>query len=245
MKTNTKDDSQIAHFARTSEDWWTQDGPFAPLHKLNPCRIGFLREQIDSHFGLARESRTPMKGLSIVDIGCGGGLVCEPLSRLGAKVTGVDADEQAICVAAQHSANQGLDITYMAGAAEDLVAAKKTYDVVLALEIVEHVADVEGFTKLCASLLKPGGLLILSTLNRTWKSYALGIVVAERIIRWVPAGTHEWQRFLKPSELAKLVRASGLELQDVRGMVYNPLKKCFSLSPSDLDVNYFLVAKKP
>ncbi len=200
---------------------------------------------MDSHFGLEREARTPMKGLSIVDIGCGGGLVCEPLSRLGAKVTGIDADEQAIRVAAQHSANQGLDITYMAGAVEDLVAAKKTYDVVLALEIVEHVADVEGFTKLCASLLKPGGLLILSTLNRTWKSYALGIVVAERIIRWVPTGTHEWQRFLKPSELARIVRASSLELQDVRGMVYNPLKKCFSLSPSDLDVNYFLVAKKP
>lgn len=237
MKTNRKTDfstinsDEILHFAQDSADWWNLDGAFAPLHRMTPARMQFLKDTIGM-----------VKGKTIVDIGCGGGLISTPLSRLGAKVTGIDADAQAISVAKNHALREDLSIDFIVGAAENLVAQNKKFDVVLALEIIEHVENPSLFVELCARLVKPNGLVIFSTLNRTWKSYALGIIAAERILKWVPAGTHDWKKFIKPSELAKLSESNGLFLRDAKGMVYNPLNGQFSVHPHDLDLNYFLVA---
>jgi len=242
MKTKTVEPAEIAHFAKDSSSWWDPEGPFRPLHWMTPVRMEFIRDQVTAHFGLG-VSLSPLKCLTAVDIGCGGGLACEPIARMGAKTTGVDADGNAIAVARAHAAEQGLDITYIHGAAEDLVDQKKTYDVVLALEVIEHVSDPDAFISLCSNLLKPGGLLIISTLNRTWKSYALAIVVSEHIVHWTPKGTHDWNKFIKPSELARMARRQDLSVTTVSGMVYNPLRHDFSIHPHDVDVNYFLVAK--
>lgn len=238
MKTARKSDfstinaSEISHFARDSADWWDIDGPFAPLHRITPVRMGYLKNVIGD-----------VKGKTILDIGCGGGLISVPLSRLGGKVTGVDADKQAITVAKQHSTTQGLEIEFLHGAAENLVADGRQFDVVVALEVIEHIDNPDLFVKLCSELVKPDGVIIFSTLSRTWKSYALGIFAAERLLQWVPVGTHDWKKFIKPSELAKLATACGLTVQDAKGMVFNPLKNEFSIHPHDLDVNYFLVAR--
>ncbi len=225
---------EISHFAQDSADWWTIDGPFAPLHRMTPARIGYLKSVIGN-----------ISGKTILDIGCGGGLISVPLSRLGGKVTGIDADQQAISVAKQHAKTQELNIDFIHGAAENLVADGRQFDVVMALEIIEHVDNPELFVQLCSKLVKPNGLVIFSTLNRTWKSYALGIVAAERLLKWVPVGTHDWKKFIKPSELAKLCAASGLTVTDAKGMVFHPLKNEFFIHPHDLDLNYFLVASPP
>lgn len=222
---------EINNFANDSADWWNEDGAFAPLHRMTPARMRFLKDTIGT-----------VKGKTILDIGCGGGLISTPLARLGAKVTGVDADAQAIAVARDHAQAENLDIDFIAGAAENLVAQKKKFDVVLALEIIEHVDNPDYFVELCSQLVKPNGLVIFSTLNRTWKSYAMGIIAAERILKWVPAGTHDWHKFIKPSELAKYCTANNLALQSAKGMVYNPLTQEFTIHPHDLDINYFLVA---
>ncbi len=223
--------NEISHFAQDSADWWNVDGAFAPLHRMTPARMRYLKSVIGD-----------VKGKTILDIGCGGGLISTPLSRLGAKVTGVDADAQAITVAKQHTKSEDLSVEFIHGAAENLVAEKRKFDVVLALEIIEHVDNPSLFVDLCSQLVKPNGIVVFSTLNRTWKSYALGIIAAERILRWVPVGTHDWHKFIKPSELARLAAASGLHLKDAKGMVFNPLKNEFSIHPHDLDLNYFLVA---
>lgn len=242
MKSQTIDTAEIARFAKDSAAWWDPDGPFRPLHWMTPVRMEFIRDQIIAHF--ARDGGLkPLKGLSAVDIGCGGGLVCEPMARMGADITGVDADGSAIRVATGHAEAQGLEVTYLHGAAEDLVAEGKNFDIVLALEVIEHVSDPSAFMSLCSKLLRPGGILILSTLNRTWKSYALAIVVSEHIVHWTPKGTHEWKKFIRPSELARLARQQGLSVTKVSGVVYNPLTQSFALHPHDVDVNYFLVAK--
>jgi len=236
MKTARKSDfstinhDEISHFANDSADWWNMDGAFAPLHRMTPARIRFLKDTIG-----------PIKGKTILDIGCGGGLVSVPLCRLGAKVTGIDADAQAIQVATQHAKAQNLSLDFIHGAAEDLVAKNKKFDIVMALEVIEHVQNPSLFVDLCAQLVKPDGLVIFSTLNRNWKSYALGIIAAERILKWVPQGTHDWKKFIKPSELSKICENSGLFLKDAKGMVYNPLTREFSIHPHDLDLNYFLV----
>ncbi len=240
MQTSVKQ-QEIAHFTKDAPRWWDESGPFAPLHKLNPVRLGYIKSQICMHFNCDPNSFTPLKGMNILDIGCGGGLVCEPVARLGGNITGIDADAAAIDVARDHAADSGLKIDYQVKAAEEI---KKTYDVVLALEIVEHVTNVEDFVTSCAKLLKPGGLIIFSTLNRTPKSFALGIMAAEYILRWVPRGTHSWQKFVKPSELAKAARAAGIQPKDITGMVYNPLQGEFVLSNKDVDVNYFMSASK-
>lgn len=222
---------EIEHFAKDSSRWWDESGPFAVLHRLNPVRMRYITGQI---------GRKP-NGLKILDIGCGGGLVCEPLARLGAIVTGIDADGQAIGVAREHAAVQDLDVNYICGAVEN---QKGKYDIVTALEIVEHVADMKRFVEGAAKLCKPGGLMIFSTLNRTPKSFALGIVAAEYILRWVPRGTHRWKQFIRPGELAAALRACGCEVADIRGYGFNPLSGDFELFDNDVSVNYFLTARK-
>jgi 2-polyprenyl-6-hydroxyphenyl methylase/3-demethylubiquinone-9 3-methyltransferase len=231
------DEAEIQNFSKDSSHWWDENGPFKPLHKLNPTRLQYIKAQICKAYNRDEQGLKALKDLSILDIGCGGGLVCEPLSRLGAEVSGIDADANAIAVAQEHAAQMGLDIDYKNAAAEDL---DKQYDVVLALEIIEHVADIPSFVASCVKLCKPGGLLIFSTLNRTPKSFALGIVAAEYILRWVPQGTHSWKKFVKPSELARELRKHNVNAKDVTGVAYDPLHDSFSLSKTDVAVNYFL-----
>ncbi len=237
------DQSEIARFARDSSNWWDENGPFRPLHRLNPVRTAYIRDRICERFKRDNRSLTPFTGLKILDIGCGGGLACEPMTRLGAEATGIDADGQAIDVAKAHAEQAGLAIQYLQTSAETLLN-HKGYDVVLALEIIEHVAGREDFVTTCARLCKPGGLVIFSTLNRTGRSFALGIVAAEYVLGWVPRGTHDWRKFVRPSELSKMALKAGLMPADVTGLVFNPLKNEFSLSTTDLAVNYFLTTEK-
>lgn len=237
------DQAEIAQFDELGEKWWDESGPMRPLHKLNPVRLSYIRRMVREHFGLPDTIRCLQK-LKIADIGCGGGLVAEPLCRMGATVTGVDAGKENIRVAKAHAQEHGLSIEYLATTVEQVAASGKKFDVVTALEIVEHVADVPVFMDALCKIVKPGGLLVMSTLNRTPKSYLLGIVAAEHILRWLPPGTHDWKKFQKPSELAKHLRAGGLEVTDVRGLIYNPLSREFSLDAEDLNVNYLLTAIK-
>ena len=237
------DAAEIAQFDELGEKWWDESGPMRPLHKLNPVRLSYIRRMVCEHFGLPDTIRCLQK-LKIADIGCGGGLVAEPLCRMGATVTGVDAGKENIRVAKAHAQEHNLSIEYLATTVEQVAASGKKFDVVTALEIVEHVADVPVFMEALCKIVKPGGLLVMSTLNRTPKSYLLGIVAAEHILRWLPPGTHDWKKFQKPSELAKHLRAGGLEVTDVRGLIYNPLSREFSLDIEDLDVNYLLTAIK-
>ena len=225
---------EIDQFSEDSSHWWDPNGPFKPLHKLNPVRVEYIRNMILGHFGSKKLNK-----LSLVDVGCGGGLVCEPFARQGLSVSGLDADENAINVANEHAIQQGLNINYQVNLIEDV---KKTYDVVLALEIIEHVPEPEKFVQDCLRICKPGGIIIFSTLNRTAKSYALGIVAAEYILNWVPKGTHNWKQFIKPSELAKWVRENKAEVKEISGLRYHPLSDRFSMDAKDVDVNYFLVA---
>ena len=237
------DINEIEHFARDSAHWWDESGPFAPLHHMNPVRMRYIRGQIETHFDLDPKSLKPFENIKILDVGCGGGLICEPLARLKARVTGIDADETAIAVAKEHAQQSGLNIDYQCTTSDSL-AKRNDFDVVLALEIIEHVTDINLFVKSCIDLCKPGGLLIFSTLNRTPKSFALGIVAAEYILRWVPRGTHHWKKFVKPSELSRILRCHDAETKDISGLIYNPLNHGFSLSNNDLEVNYFLGAQK-
>jgi 2-polyprenyl-6-hydroxyphenyl methylase/3-demethylubiquinone-9 3-methyltransferase len=241
MESVSLDPKEIQQFSKDSARWWDEEGPFAPLHRLNPTRLSYLKAQICAHFSLDEAALSPLKGLKILDVGCGGGLACEPMARMGGNVTGIDADKQAIAVAQGHAKTSGLKITYKATTSDQL---KGSYDVVLALEIIEHVTDIQAFVNSCAKLLKPGGIIIFSTLNRTAKSFALGIVAAEYILRWVPQGTHSWKKFVKPSELARATRNAELTPQDVTGLIYNPVTSEFSLSERDIDVNYFMSALK-
>lgn len=239
---STKDAEEISRFDALGAQWWDESGPMAPLHRMNPARLGYIRDQACRHFSLPARPLQFLKGLDIVDIGCGGGLVTEPLCRMGAEVTGIDAGEENIRIAGGHAEKQGLKIRYLATTAESLAAKGKTFDVVLALEIIEHVANPALFLKSCAALVRPGGLLILSTLNRTPKSFLLGIVAAEHILRWLPAGTHDWKKFMKPGEVALMLEKHGMETTDVSGLSFSPLSGEFSLSKKDMGVNYFLTA---
>lgn len=237
------DPAEIERFSALAAEWWDPQGKFRPLHKFNPVRLGFLRDRIAAHFRRDPLGNTPLEGLRLLDIGCGGGLVSEPMARLGAAVTGADAGERNIGVASLHAAEAGLAIDYRCTSAEALAEAGEQFDVVLALEVVEHVADLEGFLLACGRMVKPGGLLIAATLNRTPKSFALGIVAAEYILNWVPRGTHDWKKFLKPHELAAGLRRAGLTLKDVAGVSYDPLADRWRIS-TDTGVNYMLVAEK-
>ena len=240
----TIDPAEIERFSRIAEEWWDPTGKFAPLHQLNPVRIGYIRDHAAAHWRRDALGGTPLAGLDLLDIGCGGGLLSEPMTRLGAKVTGIDAAPRNIATATLHAEGQGLAIDYRATTAEALAESGKQYDVVLALEIVEHVADVELFLTCCGQLVKPGGLLFLSTLNRTAKAWMLAIAGAEYVLRWLPRGTHDWKKFLKPSEVVRGLRGGGIEAQDIVGVVYSPLSRAWSLNKSDLDVNYMLYGTK-
>ncbi len=240
---NTLDTEEIARFSKISATWWDENGPFKPLHHMNPTRLEYVTQQIIQCYSKNTDISLNFQGLSIIDIGCGGGLMSEPLTRLGANVTGIDGSDKTIDVASAHAQLMGLDIDYRCTTAEDLAETGVQYDVVLALEIVEHVADVPGFIKTCQSLAKPGGLVIFSTLNRTLKSYAIAIVGAEYVMRWLPVGTHEWKKFLTPGELGGYMRETGLTLGDISGMSFNPIAWSWSLS-QDLAVNYFISGTK-
>jgi 2-polyprenyl-6-hydroxyphenyl methylase/3-demethylubiquinone-9 3-methyltransferase len=240
----TVDPAEIERFSRIAGEWWDPAGKFAPLHRLNPLRIGYIRDRAAQHWQRDPLSGAPLQGLSLLDIGCGGGLLSEPMARLGAQVTGVDAAARNIRVATQHAGKQGLDIDYRQGTAEALAETGTQFDIVLALEIVEHVADVELFLKSCGRMVKPDGLLFLSTLNRTAKAWALAIAGGEYILRWLPRGTHDWKKFLKPSEVVSGLRDGGIEAQEIVGVVYSPLSRAWSLSKGDLDVNYMLYGRK-
>ncbi len=241
---NTVNQKEIENFAKDSAHWWDVSGPFKPLHKLNPARLSYFKQQICNHFERDINGFDSYKGLSILDVGCGGGLVCEPLTRLGSDVTGIDADANAIEVAKHHAVESDLKINYLNQTTNDLVANNQKFDVVLALEIIEHVDNPEQFMAEISKLCKDGGLVIFSTLNRNPKSFALGIVAAEYILGWVSKGTHNWKKFVKPSELSRMMRQSGLHPSDICGLRYNPMKDKFSLDKNDIDVNYFIAAKK-
>ncbi len=242
--TSNIDSEEIERFARIADEWWDPLGKFRPLHLLNPVRLSFIRDETCRHFSKDSQANEPLKGLDILDIGCGGGLLCEPLTRLGASVTGIDPARRSINAARAHAAETGLEIDYRPARAEDLASAGEQFDVVINMEVIEHVPDVPAFIATCADLVRPGGLMLASTLNRTLKAFGLAIVGAEYILRWLPAGTHQWQRFVTPDELKKALLAAGMEGVEITGMSYNPLSGVWSLS-NDLDVNYLASARKP
>jgi 2-polyprenyl-6-hydroxyphenyl methylase / 3-demethylubiquinone-9 3-methyltransferase len=244
IQATTVDLAEIERFARIAEEWWDPRGKFAPLHRLNPVRLGFIRDRAAQHWQRDALSGTPLHGLSLLDIGCGGGLICEPMARLGASVIGIDAADRNIATAQLHAAGQDLAIDYRATTAEALADAGQQFDIVLALEIVEHVADVDLFLQSVGRLTKPGGLVFLSTLNRTAKAWALAIAGAEYVMRWLPRGTHDWRKFLKPSEVVRGLRRAHVEPQEIVGVVYSPLRREWALDRRDLDVNYMLYGSK-
>jgi 2-polyprenyl-6-hydroxyphenyl methylase / 3-demethylubiquinone-9 3-methyltransferase len=240
---STVDPAEAAKFAAMAQAWWDPHGEFRPLHKLNPTRIAFIRNEVARHHGRDPLADGPLAGLRLLDVGCGGGLLAEPMARLGAAVIAIDIGERNIEIARRHARQSGLDIDYRVTTAEDLVAAGARFDVVLSLEVVEHVADRALFLGACCSLLADGGLLFLATINRTAKAFALAVVGAEYVLRWLPRGTHDWRKFVRPSELAAGLRPHGVELADIKGVVYSPLTDKWSLS-RDLDVNYIAVGRK-
>ena len=237
------DPDEVEKFSRMAGEWWDPHSKFAPLHKFNPARLGWIRERAAAHFG--REGREPLKGLKLLDIGCGGGLVSEPMARLGADVTGVDAAEANIKTAMVHAQNGGLTIDYRHGTAEQLLAAEgaERFDIVLNLEVVEHVADPAQFLTDCAALVKPGGLMIVGTINRTSRAFVTAIFGAEYVLGWLPRGTHRFGKLVKPEEVESALAAAGLACETPVGVSYNPLKDSFYIS-SDAGVNYLMAAVK-
>ena len=238
------DPEELAKFSALAEAWWDPEGQFKPLHRLNPARLTFIRDRAAARFGRDPKAERPLAGLTVLDIGCGGGLLAEPLTRLGATVTGLDAAGESLQIARAHAAEQGLEIDYHQTTAEELAAEGAQFDLVLNMEVVEHVADVAGFMAAAGALAKPGGAMVVSTLNRTPKAFLLAIVGAEYLLRWLPPGTHDWRRFLRPSEVARTLRPAGLEVAEVCGLAYNPLTDAWRLAPRDTDVNYMLFAVK-
>jgi len=241
---STLDQREVERFRALAAKWWDPEGDFAPLHAIGPERLRFLREAVIRHFGRDARAAQPLEGLRIADIGCGGGLVAEPLARLGASVTGIDPAEENVAAARAHAQQSGLEIDYRAARVEDLASEGAQFDAVIALEVVEHVPDVAAFIAVCAKVFRPGGLMLLSTINRTAKAFALAIVGAEYVLRWLPRGTHQWDRFVTPEELRDALARSGLRPVDTRGLSYNPLTREWRLS-ADTSVNYFMAAAKP
>ena len=243
--TTTIDPAEVAKFEAMAAEWWNPAGKFKPLHMLNPCRLDYITGQIAAEFDRDVTRAAPFAGLRLLDIGCGGGLLSEPMARLGAGVVGADAAPRNIPVARLHAEQAGLKIDYRHTTAEDLAAAGERFDVVLNMEVVEHVSDPLAYLTACQQLLKPGGLMICSTLNRNPKSYLMAIIGAEHVMRWLPKGTHDWTRFITPDELYDLIRRAGLDPVDRKGMVFNPLGWSWSLSARDLSCNYVTASVKP
>jgi 2-polyprenyl-6-hydroxyphenyl methylase/3-demethylubiquinone-9 3-methyltransferase len=239
----TVDEAELARFAALADQWWDPRGKMAPLHKFNPQRLGYIRDMACRHFGRDPKRLDCLAGLRLLDIGCGGGLLSEPLARLGGALVGADPAEANIAAARLHAADSGIAVDYRATTAEALGEAGERFDIVLAMEVVEHVADVNLFVKLTAGMVKPGGLMIAATLNRTLKSFALAIVGAEYVLRWLPRGTHQWDKFVTPNELEIALELGGLRVIDETGVVYNPLADHWRLS-RDMDVNYMLTAER-
>ena len=243
MTETTVDKDEIANFSAMAEEWWNPNGKFKPLHKFNPVRLAYIRNEVVRHFGRDGTKRRPFEGLSFLDIGCGGGLLCEPMARLGASVTGADALDKNIGIASVHAAESELAIDYVCTTSEALAEAGRQFDVVLNMEVVEHVADVPLYLKSCAALVKPGGLMFMATINRTAKAFALAIVGAEYVLGWLPKGTHTYSKFLTPEEISTLLTRSGLIMKDKTGVTYSPLRDEWSKS-RDMSVNYMLLAEK-
>jgi 2-polyprenyl-6-hydroxyphenyl methylase/3-demethylubiquinone-9 3-methyltransferase len=243
-RADTVDPAEIAKFERMASEWWDPAGKFAPLHRFNPVRIGYVRDVVAEHFGRDPKSGRALTELRLLDVGCGGGLLCEPMARLGAGVVGIDPSPVNIEVARLHAEKAGLGIDYRATTAEALAGAGEGFDVVLAMEVVEHLADIDAFVFACTALTKPGGLLFVATINRTLKAFALAIVGAEYVMRWLPRGTHEYDKLVRPAELETAFRKAGLETAYRTGVRYNPLADRWSRS-SDMDVNYVVVGAKP
>ena len=242
---STVDPGEIAKFEAMAAEWWDVNGKFKPLHMLNPCRLDYITTQIAAEFDRDLTKPEAFAGLRILDIGCGGGLLCEPMARLGAEVVGADAAERNIPVARVHAEQSGLTIDYRHTTAEDMAAAGEQFDIVLNMEVVEHVADPLAYLTACQQLLKPGGLHICSTINRNPKSFAMAIVGAEYVMRWLPKGTHEWSKFITPDELFDLMSQAGLTPVDRKGFVFNPVSWSWKISDRDLSVNYVTAAVKP
>jgi 2-polyprenyl-6-hydroxyphenyl methylase/3-demethylubiquinone-9 3-methyltransferase len=240
---STIDAEEVERFSALAAEWWNPNGKFKPLHKFNPVRLAYIRDQIAERFGRDPRAARPLAGLRILDIGCGGGLLCEPMARLGADVVGADASETNIEVAKLHAAESKVEIDYRATTAEALAEAGEKFDVILNMEVVEHVSDVPLFVNACAGMVKPGGLMFVATINRTLKALALAIVGAEYVLRWLPRGTHQFSKLVRPEELEKALTDAGMGIVDRTGVVYNPLADRWQKS-RDMDVNYMLLAEK-
>ena len=236
------DPAEVAKFSKLSDEWWDPRGKMAPLHKINPLRLTYIRDAACRKFDRNARSLNCLSGLRMLDIGCGAGLLCEPFTRLGAQVIGIDPSATNIAAARLHADKSQLAIDYRCTTVEEM-DTRERFDIVLAMEVVEHVVDVGAFLDRCARMLKPGGLMVVSTLNRNWKSFALGIVAAEYVLRWLPRGTHQWRKFVTPAELAQHLHKNRLEIAEQTGVVYNPLADRWGLS-SDMDVNYMVVAEE-
>jgi 2-polyprenyl-6-hydroxyphenyl methylase / 3-demethylubiquinone-9 3-methyltransferase len=239
----TVDKDQLEIFSKMAAEWWNPTGKFRPLHKFNPVRLAYIRERICQNFGRDPKAHRPLEGLRILDIGCGGGLLSEPVARMGATVIGADPLEKNIGIASTHAKETGTEIDYRAVTAEDLAQAGETFDVILNMEVVEHVADVNLFLTTCASMVRPGGLMFMATINRTLKARALAIFAAENVLRWLPRGTHQYEKLVRPEEIERPLASSGLNIIHRTGVFFNPLQDRWNLSP-DMDVNYMLLAKR-
>jgi 2-polyprenyl-6-hydroxyphenyl methylase/3-demethylubiquinone-9 3-methyltransferase len=245
----TVDPDEIDRFGRLGSQWWDLSGPMRALHRLNPVRVAYLREHLCRHFPSAEgprdwRSATPLQGLTILDIGCGGGILSEPMARLGARMTSIDPSRRNIEAAKDHAAKAKLDIDYRCVTAEALAAGGAQFDAVLVMEVIEHVRDVRRFLSQAAMMVRPGGMLFAATLNRTWKSFVFGVVGAEYVLGWVPRGTHDWNHFVTPQELASALRGAGLRIEDETGVAYDPAAGKWRLS-HDMDINYMMAASRP
>lgn len=240
----TIDQAEVDRFTAMAAEWWNPSGKFKPLHKFNPVRIRYIRDKAAAHLGRDANSHKPLEGLRVLDIGCGGGLLSEPMARMGATVIGADASERNIGIASTHAAQTGVTVDYRAVTAEQLASEGEKFDIILNMEVVEHVADVDFFITTCASMVKPGGMMFVATINRTMKAMALAIIGAEHVLRWLPKGTHQYEKLVRPEELEKPLTASGMQIDERTGVFFNPLMNQWNLS-KDMDVNYMMLATRP